>query len=252
MCVEAADAVHAVLSRQRKDVERVERPQPGEVEDRPEIDEERIVDLAREDLPAVTREVLHGRRHQRGVRRRRARADVHRRGRQVLAEVRPTVSVSPDQAVELGSIPVRVGNRVDRAGVVEERVPVPRLRAEAELVDDVLLAVGRVVDVDLVDDVLAEGIEVRPAGRLFERDVVRHDRDRVRLIRTTECVDVRVVRGRVLADQWCLAVARCAGILRAGAVGEHECERENSGSHRHESDERSAFPWNCNCHLIPP
>ena len=80
-------------------------------------------------------------------------------------------------------VPVRIRQRVDRAGVVEERVRVPRLRREAELVDDVLFAVGRVVDVDRVTDVLAERVEVRAAGRLFERDVVGDDRDRVRLVR---------------------------------------------------------------------
>ena len=42
------------------------------------------------------------------------------------------------------------------------------------------LRVAVVVDVDLVEDVVAELEEVRPAGRLLERDVVGDDRDRVR------------------------------------------------------------------------
>ena len=44
---------------QRNRVERVERPQPGEVEDRTEVDEERVVSLAGEDLHAVADRV-HG------------------------------------------------------------------------------------------------------------------------------------------------------------------------------------------------
>jgi hypothetical protein len=84
----------------------------------------------------------------------------------------------PDQgdAVGLRPVPVRVAERRDRTDVVEERVRVPRRRLEAELVGEVLATVARVVDVDLVEDAVVEAVEVRPAGRSFERDVIGDER----------------------------------------------------------------------------
>ena len=74
------------------------------------------------------------------------------------------------------------------------------LGAEAELVGDVRLAVAGVVDVDLVQDVVAELVEVRAAGRLLQRDVVGDQRDRARVIRADERVHVGTVGDRVLGD----------------------------------------------------
>ena len=70
--------VNARSVRQRNHVQRVERPEPAEVEDRAEVDEERVVTLAGEDLDPTGKRV-HGSRREAVVVRRRPRADVVRR-----------------------------------------------------------------------------------------------------------------------------------------------------------------------------
>ena len=237
--VEAADAVHPVLRAERDDVSGVERPQAGEVEHRAEIDEERIVALAGERLDAAG-QLLNRGLHERAVVRGRARPDVDRRRRQVPADDGRLVLLHPGDRVVLRPVPVRVGERVDRAGVVEERVAVPGLRPEVELVGHVLPSVSRRVDLELVEHVVAERVEVRPAGGLLERDVVGNDRDRVGPVGAHERVHVRVVRNRVLADRRSLSVARRRCVVRARAAHEHGRE---SGERQH-PDERDAshFP----------
>jgi hypothetical protein len=68
--------------------------------------------------------------------------------------------------VGLDEVEVRVVQRADRRGGVEERVRVPDLGVEAELVADVRLAVAGVVDVDPVLGGVVEPVEVRVSGRL--------------------------------------------------------------------------------------
>jgi hypothetical protein len=68
-------------------------------------------------------------------------------------------------AVELAAVPVRAAQRVDRPGVVQERVSVAQHGLEPELEADVRLAVAGVIDVDLVEHGVAELVEVRPARR---------------------------------------------------------------------------------------
>src|SRR5262249_39002321 len=83
-----------------------------------------------------------------------------------------------------------------------------------ELVAQILFGIAIVVDVDLVQNGVVEGRKVRAARRRLERDVVGDNRDRVRSIRADERIDVRVVGGRVLADEGGLTVA---GRARRGA-----------------------------------
>ena len=123
-------------------------------------------------------------------------------------------------AVRLWPVPVRVVQRVDRADVVEERVRVLGRGVEAELVGQILFAIAVVVDLDLVEDAVVEAVEVRPAGRSLERDVVRDHGDRARVLGTDERVQVGVVRARVLADQRGLGVARRFRAVRARPVDE--------------------------------
>jgi hypothetical protein len=130
--------------------------------------------------------------------------------------------------VELPDVPVGIVQRADLPGVVEERVRVPRLRVEAELVGDVVAAVAVVVDVQLVESVLVEIREVRPSGRLLEGDVVGDDRDAVRPVRADERVHICVVSRRIGGDQWRLAVARRLGRLRP----DHEQERDDGAGER--------------------
>ena len=202
----------------------VERPQAGQVEDRAEIDVERVVALARVDLDAAG-QVCDRRLHERAVVRRRAGADVDRRGRQVRAEHRLLAVGDPGDLVRAaaGSSPDPRGCRSVRCcrGTCRR---VPRLRLELELVGHVLLAVAVVVHLQLVEHVVGELVEVRAAGRLLEWDVVGDDRHRVGPVGTHERVHVRVVRGRVLTDDGRLAMARRLAFVRARAA--HERSRE--------------------------
>ena len=68
--------------------------------------------------------------------------------------------------VELATVPVLARQRLDRPDVVEERGRNRVLAVELELVGDVGDAVAVVVDVDLVEDVVAELIEVRSRRRV--------------------------------------------------------------------------------------
>ncbi len=81
---------------------------------------------------------------------------------------------------------------------------------ELELVGDVrrLTRGGyrRVVDLDLVQHVRAEGVAVRAAVGVLERDEVGDEGDSARLVGADEGVDVGVVGGRVLGACWCFAV----------------------------------------------
>ena len=77
-------------------------------------------------------------------------------------------------------------------------------------------AVAVVVDVDLVQHVVAELVEVRAAGRRLQRDVVGDQRDRVRLVRADERVEVGAVGDRVLGDLGRFAMRRHAITSQAG------------------------------------
>jgi len=145
------------------------------------------------------------------------------------------VEMDERDAVGLRPVPVRVRPvcESDRQLRVQERVRVDSRRVEPELVPDVVLAVPVVVDLDLVEDAVVEAVEVRPAGRRFERDVVRDHRDRVRVVRADERVQVGVVRPRVLADQRRLCVARCESVARP--VEAHQDQKQ---SERNESESR--------------
>jgi hypothetical protein len=65
-----------------------------------------------------------------------------------------------------------------------------------------------VVDVDLIEHVLAELVEVRAARRSLKRDVVGDQGDGIRLVRTDERVDIGTVGHRVLGDPRRLAMGR--------------------------------------------
>src|SRR5215207_4893448 len=108
--------------------------------------------------------------------------------------------------VGLPTVPVRVVQAGDLAGVVEERPLVANPGREPELVGDVGLRISVVVDVDLVEDVVAELVEVRSAGGALQRDVVGDQGHCVWLVRTDERVDVGVIGDQVLRDLRCLAV----------------------------------------------
>ena len=128
---------------------------------------------------AGRRQLLHATR-ERAVVGRRARPDVGRRHRQPAGQQRPAAGaagpVDARQAVELPDVQVRIGDRGDRAGVVQERGRVGDFGRELPLERDVLDRVAVVVDVDLVDDVRVERVEVRPAIGLLERDDVGDER----------------------------------------------------------------------------
>ncbi len=188
-------------------MERVERPEAAQVEDRPEVDEERIVARAGEDQPIAT-EV--GDTHRRVVDRVRARADVRRRHAQNLVRCRLGRADPRDllDRVRLLDVQVRVVLERDRTRVVEERVRVRDGRLEPEAIRDVVASIPVVVDVDLVPGCRIEPVVVRPTCRILERDEVRDDRDGVRIVRAHERIQVRVVDRRVVRDQRRFPVAR--------------------------------------------
>ncbi len=208
--VEPTDAVDAGIGRQGQRVERVERAEPAQIEDRAEVDEERIVPLAGEDLRPVG-EAVDGLCSRRIVVRRGARPDVHRRRPERTGQAGLGVAV-PVDGVDLPLEEVPVGEARDRSVVVEEgrdpgEVRRRGARLESEVVVDVGDAVTGVVDVDRVEDARVEREEVRPARRLLQRDVVRDDRQSRGVGRVEEGVEVRVVGGGIAGDQRCLSMA---------------------------------------------
>ena len=234
--VEAGDAVDAGLGVERDHVRRVERAQAAEVEDRAQVDEERVVAGAGIDRPGAER--AHACLGERGVVGVRPGADVGRNGGQAVAELRRGAVLDPGDRVGLADQEVVVGERRDRAVVVEERRDAVLARAllglEPELVGHVVDGVAVVVDVDLVPDGGVELVEVRAAGGLLERDVVGDDRDLGRVVGADERVQVRVVGRRIAGDQGRLAVARrqgTAGRRDGDGQGPRECRGAGTGGH---------------------
>src|SRR5581483_6590108 len=81
------------------------------------------------------------------------------------------------------------------------------------------------VDVDVVAGRLREGVVVRPRRRVLARDPVGDDRDRARLVRAAEHVQVRVVRGRIFRDQRRLPVTGGGARARVEAADEEREQR---------------------------
>ena len=205
--VHAFQTVDAWRARKRNEVRRVERAQAEQIEHRSEIDEKWIVALPREHLGAV-RECVDAGVAERLVVRRRAQPDVHRRRCQVDAEDVATPAIDPRDRVGLAHVEVRIVERRDRTGVVQECRLVLNARLEPELVHDVVLRIAVVVDVDAIEHVVAELVEVRSAAGRFEGNPVRDQRHRVRGIRAHEGIRVRVVRQRVRRDERRFTVTR--------------------------------------------
>ena len=110
---------------------------------------------------------------------------------------------------ELLAVPGLVAQVLDLPGVVEEQVVgagVGEHGVELELVGDIRFRVAVVVDVNLVQHVVAELVEVRPAGGLLEGHVIGDDGNVVRTVRAHERVQVRAVCDWVLGYFWSFAV----------------------------------------------
>src|SRR5205807_7862412 len=90
--------------------------------------------------------------------------------------------------VELRAVPAGAVDGRDLASVVEERVRVLDLRLETELIRDVRLGVAVVVDVNCVQDVVAELEEVGPTVGAFQRDVVGDQGHGAGRVGAQECV----------------------------------------------------------------
>jgi hypothetical protein len=183
----------------------VEGTQGAEVEDRTEVDVEGVGALTGED-PAATTDLVDRLLGEGGVVGRAALAHVDRRAGQVLGEHSGAAVLDPGHGVELRPVPRGVGDRLDRPGVVEERLLVAHPRPELEAVGDVGTGAALVVDVDLVADVVTELVEVRTAVGLLQRDEVGDQRHRVGSVGTDEGVGVGAVGDRVLGDLGCFAV----------------------------------------------
>jgi hypothetical protein len=164
----------------------------------------------------------------------------YRRRRQVGREHLPAVAVVAGHAVALADVEIGIGERSDRARVVEKRLLVLDRRLEPELVDDVVLRVAVVVDVDAIQDIVAELVEVRAAAGRFQRNPVGNQRHRARCVRADKRIDVGVVRQRIGGDEGRLAMARRHGEEdgpedQAG----RQCETKKSLTHAVGSFKRS-------------
>jgi hypothetical protein len=194
----------AGVPRPLADVQRVERCA--------EVDEERVVDLAGEDL-ASARQGLHRLRRHGIVVGDRLGPDVVGRHRDVAQQragrAQPAVLVAQaGHRVRLLDVQVRVVDRPDRRRGVEVGVLVAHPRAEHEAVADVVAAVARVVDVQVVGRAVVEPVEVRASGGILEGNPVGDQRERPWCVGCREGVDVGVVRGGVERRQRRFAVAR--------------------------------------------
>ena len=185
------------------------------VEGRPEVDEERIVALADEQLGAVTERADRSV-HEVVVVRERLRPDVGRSDGQPAGDRLRLHAVVPvavamrlaHDRVTLDDVQLRVAEPAGARERVQERLLVADLRLEAEPVADVGLAVARVVDVDVVAGAWVERVEVRPVRRHLAWNPVRGDGQRAGCVLGGPRVGVRVVGRRVERDARCLAVAR--------------------------------------------
>ena len=171
----------------------------AEVEHGAEVDVEALGPLAGEHLGgrAQRGEGLGGEGRVVGCR---ERPDVAGRAGDPRPEETGSAPVHPGHRVGLPAVPARAAQRLDRTGVVQERVGIGDLARELELVADVGVAVVVVVDVDGIEDVLAELVEVGPAVGRLERDVVGDDGDMVGLVGADERVEVGRVGDGVLGD----------------------------------------------------
>ena len=147
-------------------------PDRDQVEDRPDVAEERIVALTGERLRGAAVEGGDRLRRERVVVGGRARADVVRR-RRPLRDHRRLATLDARDRERLGGVAEEVGTG---------------LRLELEPVDHVRLHVAVRVDLDVVPGSGRERVPVRPRGRILARDHVREQRDRVRLVRAPERV----------------------------------------------------------------
>ena len=183
------------------------------VERRAEIDEEGVVDLPGE-RQAPAGNALDRLGGDRVVVGDRLRPDVVRRDRRVgqqrlgVDELALRVVGLALERVELLDVELRIGDRAHARQRVQERVRVADLGPELPLVADVVVAVARVVDVDVVRRPRVEAVEVRPAGRILERDPVGDDRQRILRIIGRVRVEVGVVGRRVDRRERRLAMAR--------------------------------------------
>ena len=229
-----------------------------QVED-PQVQEERVVGLAGEGRRPPLGELVHRLVAQLAVVRHRRLADVRRRHRHIVGDLRPVrhlLVAQLDQldVVRLRDVEVRIVQAGDRARVVEERLVVLRVRLERVPEQQVALAVTVVVDVQVVLGVLGEREEVRSAGRFLERDPVGDDRRRVRMVRADERVHVGVVVLGLPRDQRGLPVAGGGG--RPRFQRGHACGRERSCGQRPADECRNA-PVSCAgpgvwCHAVRP
>ena len=182
------------------------------VERHPQVDEERVVTLAGEHLSAAPEVPDRGACH-RVVVRERLGAGVVRRDREVvgdplLTDLLPVLVPLAEEVVGLHDVELRIVEARHSGQRVQERVLVPDVRLELELVTDVVLPITRVVDVDVVVGAVVEPVEVRTARRILERDPVRHHRQLPGRVVRRERIDVGVVRGRVECRVRGFAVAR--------------------------------------------
>ena len=82
-----------------------------------------------------------------------------------------------------------------------------------------------IVNLEFIEDLVRKPVEIGPARWLLERNVVGNDGHRVGHVRAHEHVEVGRVRGGILGDEGCFAVA---GSKPVGAHTQHRQSRDDT------------------------
>ncbi len=103
--------------------------------------------------------------------------------------------------------------------------------SNSKLIDDLFFAVAVVVDLDLVQDVVAELVEVRAAGRALERDVVGDNRHRIGLGTATGegITATALVLARLMAQQQDTKVVLVDLAGSSSAIADFSADRNAPG-----------------------
>src|SRR5262245_47621090 len=110
----------------------------------------------------------------------------------------------------------------------EEGVEIGDRVFETELVNYVLFAVTRIVNLNFIENCRIEPEVEGTSARLLERDVVCQNSNRAGIIRAYKGINVGVIAQCVLGNEWCLSMTRCPADLPSWYHRSHdqqECNR---------------------------
>ena len=210
----------------------------AQIENTTQVSEERVIGRTAEHLgiAARHRHRLNGIRHQRIVRRIQAGCTCNRAWPNIGWGHRAIVDEHGERATRPANLKVvgRFEVLLTQADIEEGKL-VFVLTFERETVRDVIrrgTSFGRIVfHVDFIPDILTKRIVVRSALGQLEWNVVGNNRNRVRVVRAAESIQVGVIGQRVVGDEWGFTVARGLQRVVLATPGQHasyrSCEQSN-------------------------